>query len=1314
MTVRQPSTDRSVFELRMMHEVGAICASARASSVILAGVTRLIADSMDSDNCGFLLLDPERKVLVPHQSFVRTSSDIAREEFPLSAGLTGKTVRTGQVCRVGDVLLEHDGLRFNPQCRAALCLPLQVDKQIAGVFNLESSRPDAFTEGDERLMIAVLDVVGSGLDRLNQKDQLQTGETRFKHMLETLPLGVIVHDGKRIHYANSAAMRILGVDSAECLYKMSPPELVAPAYRQGMRQQVQRLLQTRESVPAFEAQIIRDDGTAVDVEINSLWTEYAGNDCVQLHFTDITERKRGERALQDNEKRFRELADAIPQIVWIADADGGLIHLNAKTTEYTGIAADDLTGWSWDQVIHPEDLPATVSVWRACLADGKARDVSFRIRQKDGEYRWHITRQVPVHNAAETVTSWYGTCTDIEDLKKAEETIQKLSSFRETIIRTAAEGICVCFSSSEFPFVTFSIWNDRMTEITGYSMEEINRLGWYQSLYPDPEIQQKAQLRMDRMRIGDDLRHEEWEITHKDGVRRVISISTSMVEIEENVHAVAALIQDVTERRQADIARQAALNDFRKSEERFSKLFHASPFSIIVASYPEGKIVEANDAFLRLFEFELEEVIGRTTGELDIWVLTSDRQRMLDSLSTHGAARKMEYTFRTKNGHIRFLVMSVEIIRLNGKDFSLAMSIDITDRKMAEQALRDREELLRESEQRLRLAIQATHVGPWDWNIQSGKVTFSDEWKRQFGYDSHELEDRFEEWESRLHPEDQTRVLSILRDYLELKRPEYEVEFRMRHRDGTYRWIYTRGEATRDQDGHPTHVFGCHLDITERKMAELAIRESEERYRKLFETSGDGIFILDMNGTIRSANPATAAMHGYTIDELVGMNVRELDVPSDANLIPDRMKRIRAGETLRFEVSHYCKDKKEIVLDVIATPLQLANELLILAFDRDVTDRKRMENTLRHILEAIAPTSGEDYFQSLVNHLSRACQMDVAFIGVFEQDQSIVQTLAVSMNGEAAPNFSYLLSNTPCEKLLDLDLCRYLHSIQQYFPEDRMLVEMGLESYLGIPLTSTTGRVIGLLVLVARHKLDDTQQAEMLLHVVARQAAAELERVFAEKARLEAIQSLRESETFLRMTQEAAHIGSWEWDTAGKRLKWSEELARMYGLHLEEFDGTLETALSFCDAESARRFQMFLTKLSSGKETEGVECRICRRDGTLCDLWFVGQVRDDAALQSRRVMGVGIDITERKREEVHRQLLASQLAQAQKLEAIGRLAGGVAHDFNNILIVINGYSQLLLAMSAPEDQQFEMLSEISKAGERAATLTQQLLNYSRK
>lgn len=133
------------------------------------------------------------------------------------------------------------------------------------------------------------------------------------------------------------------------------------------------------------------------------------------------------------------------------------------------------------------------------------------------------------------------------ELRRARRLLEEEHSFRTEVIEKAAEGICVCHAVSDHPYVQFTLWNPRMVEITGYSMEEINRLGWYQSMYPDPEVREKARERMNTMREGDDLRYERWEVTRADGGKRTLGISTSVLVTHDDRIHVLALMHDVTE-----------------------------------------------------------------------------------------------------------------------------------------------------------------------------------------------------------------------------------------------------------------------------------------------------------------------------------------------------------------------------------------------------------------------------------------------------------------------------------------------------------------------------------------------------------------------------------------------------------------------------------------------------------------------------------------------------------------------------------------------------------------------------------------------
>jgi two-component system sensor histidine kinase UhpB len=151
---------------------------------------------------------------------------------------------------------------------------------------------------------------------------------------------------------------------------------------------------------------------------------------------------------------------------------------------------------------------------------------------------------------------------------------------------------------------------------------------------------------------------------------------------------------------------------------------------------------------------------------------------------------------------------------------------DITESKRVQ-------EELHETEQRLTLAIAASGIGLWDWKIADNTVYFSPEWKAQLGYRDHEIENRFEEWERRLHPADKDRCMTVVRNYLERPWPDYENEFRLRHRNGSYRWILARAQVFMDAEGRAVRMLGCHIDVTERRTTEERLRASREQLRAL-------------------------------------------------------------------------------------------------------------------------------------------------------------------------------------------------------------------------------------------------------------------------------------------------------------------------------------------------------------------------------------------------------------------------------------------------------------------------------------------------
>ena len=136
---------------------------------------------------------------------------------------------------------------------------------------------------------------------------------------------------------------------------------------------------------------------------------------------------------------------------------------------------------------------------------------------------------------------------ELAETERTRQSLREESSFRKAVIERAAEGVCVCHDILEYPYVRFTVWNNRMAEITGYDIDDINRLGWYQTVYPDAEIQEKARQRMERMRQGEDLHNERWEIRRADRQKRTVAISTSILTSDDGVTHVLALMHDITE-----------------------------------------------------------------------------------------------------------------------------------------------------------------------------------------------------------------------------------------------------------------------------------------------------------------------------------------------------------------------------------------------------------------------------------------------------------------------------------------------------------------------------------------------------------------------------------------------------------------------------------------------------------------------------------------------------------------------------------------------------------------------------------------------
>lgn len=286
----------------------------------------------------------------------------------------------------------------------------------------------------------------------------------------------------------------------------------------------------------------------------------------------------------------------------------------------------------------------------------------------------------------------------------------------------------------------------------------------------------------------------------------------------------------VTQRREAAAAAQQSRRQLRgeisereRIQKWFGKLLDSSPDATLVIRQ-DGVIVLVNEAVERMFGYSPTSLIGQS-----IQVLVPDEHRSShrQHLANYQASPRirmmgtgLELAARHRDGHVFPVEISLGPMQTDEGLFVFCSVRDITDRKQAETALR-------ESQERFDLAVRGTDAGIWDWDLRTNAVFFSPRWKSMLGYQEHELEHNFAEWERRLHPDDRQRARTTIQEYLDGQRPEYELEHRLQHKDGTYRWILARGAGVRNELGKVYRIVGSHLDITDRKAAEETLRKQE-------------------------------------------------------------------------------------------------------------------------------------------------------------------------------------------------------------------------------------------------------------------------------------------------------------------------------------------------------------------------------------------------------------------------------------------------------------------------------------------------------
>nr|WP_162329387.1 GAF domain-containing protein [Synechocystis sp. CACIAM 05] len=274
--------------------------------------------------------------------------------------------------------------------------------------------------------------------------------------------------------------------------------------------------------------------------------------------------------LEAREVRYRALMEGASDAILLATPEGNICESNPKAEEILGYSKEQLVGMHMSQLHTQESLAKAVEGFLALATQETCQVFDVEFLRADGE-------KIPVDVSGSAIkigdeTIIQGIFRDLRGRKQAEQAIKSQNDFRQLILENLTEGLCVCHAVTDYPFVNFTVWNPQMEVITGYTQAEINQLGWYQTLYPDRTMQARALARMRAMRQGEHIRSEEWTIQHRDGSHRIISIVTSLLETSEGETNVLAVMQDVTDRKRAEMelsSRNTLLSAITQAQAQF-------------------------------------------------------------------------------------------------------------------------------------------------------------------------------------------------------------------------------------------------------------------------------------------------------------------------------------------------------------------------------------------------------------------------------------------------------------------------------------------------------------------------------------------------------------------------------------------------------------------------------------------------------------------------------------------------------------------------------------------------------------------------
>jgi diguanylate cyclase (GGDEF)-like protein/PAS domain S-box-containing protein len=621
---------------------------------------------------------------------------------------------------------------------------------------------------------------------------------------------IIVFNKKYQQYIQAS----LGVTIAE---GMNPADFVPP--ERAVRWPV--IFQRALTQGPFRDEYSLLDGRIYEIAVHPI-LENGEPTGVSVYGRDITARKRMEMQLKDSEERFRSTFEQAAIGIVHTSFDGRWLRCNRKFTEITGYTEDELAGMEFRQLTHPEDQEEGRQILKDLLSgEAETATLEKRYRHKDGHWVWTMLTISTQRDGLGKPLHFIAFVEDITRRKESEKVVVAMTwalQISERRYRTVFQTCPDCFSIIRVEDGAFIDINQAFVDVIGYERDEVIGHSTLElKIWANPRDREELVhiLRRDSVCKG-----FEAQFKKKNGMSFWGRMSSSAVNVDGQLCHLA-LVRDISEAKAAEERLLVTSENLRLTEERYRVAFETSFDSISITRLRDSVFVDVNDAFLDRLLYQREEVIGRSTMELNVWVSSDDRKRLIEALRRDAYCKDLETQFRKRDGELFWAQLSSSVIEIGSVPCVMTVIRDISAGKAALEQMASSAEAIRRSEERYYTVFQTSLDGITISRMSDGHyIDVNNSFLNLLGYQRDELIGRTSmEADIWANPADREMLMSEIRKKSSFR----DINIQYKKKNGEILWSLTSSTLI-EIEGVPC-LLSLVRDVSEAKAAREKIED---------------------------------------------------------------------------------------------------------------------------------------------------------------------------------------------------------------------------------------------------------------------------------------------------------------------------------------------------------------------------------------------------------------------------------------------------------------------------------------------------------